>query len=511
MSGLTKDSNATGLRFAEESSIKVLPGSPIWYPLEPNSYADFGGQLKLLARNPINASRQRKKGVITDLDASGGFNQDLTQNNLTRMFQGFFFADIREKATNLPMNAAAIAFSGTTSGTKTYTLASGTVGSQFVAGDLVFASGFGETSNNGLKTVSSSTALTVVVAETVVTEVPPAGAKLQKVGVKMAAATLDVDVSGSYPKLTRASGTVDFTTFGLVPGEWIFIGGDAAGTKFATATNNGFARVRSVTASSIELDKTSATMVAEVGTGLTIQLFFGNVLKNEKDPTLIKERSYQLERTLGNDANGLMSEYLLGSIPSELKLNIKQADKVTCDLSFVSVDNEQRDGTLGVKAGTRPNLVDAPAYNTSSDFSRIKMHVLSDGAPNPAPLFAFLTELNLSVNNSVSPNKAVGTLGAFDVTAGTFVVTGSVTAYFADIAAVQAVRNNADVSLDFALVKNNAGLLWDVPLIGLSDGRLKVEQDKPITLPLTTDAAEGIQGHTFLLNEFPYLPNAADL
>ncbi len=505
------DSNVTGLRYAEEDTIKNLPVSPVWYPLEPNGYNDFGGQLTTVARNPINPSRQRKKGVTTDLDASGGFGQDLTQNNLTRLLQGFFFADIREKATNIPTNGTAVPFSGVTGTSKTYTLGSGTVGSQFLAGDLVLASGFGQASNNGLKNVASSTALTVVVTQTAVDETPPATAKLIKVGFQFGSAEMNIDVSGSYPRLVRGSGTKDLTTLGLVVGEWVFIGGDAAATKFSTAGNNGFARVRAVAATYIEFDKTAGTMAAETGTGKTIQLFYGNVVKNERDANLIKRRTYQLERTLGQDANGTMSEYLVGAVPNELSLQIRQADKVTVDLSFVATDNEQRDGTAGVKTGSRPDLVDAPAFNTSSDFSRIKMHLLTAGNSNPTALFAFLTELTLTINNNVSPNKAVAVLGAFDVSAGTFQVSGNVTAYFADIAAVQAVRNNSDVTLDFALVKNNAGLVWDIPLLALGDGRLNVEQDQPITLPLSVDAAESAAGYTLLLNEFPYLPNAADV
>jgi len=503
------DSNVTGCSFAEEESIKVLPVTPVWYQLEPNGYNDFGGQLSLVSRNPINPSRQKKKGVITDLDASGGLGQDLTQNNLTRLLQGFFFADIREKASSAPMNGAAVTITGVTAVDDTYAAASGL--DVFASDYLVLASDFDQAANNGLKLVSSAVATGVVVGDGLVDETPPANAKLQVVGIQFSTGEVDVDVSGSYPRLTRASGARDWTTLGLIPGEWCHLGGDTAATVFSNVPNKGFIRVRAVGVDYIELDKTSYTMTAETGTGKTIQLFFGNVIKNESSQALITRRTYQIERQLGEDDNGVMSEYLVGAVPSELSLQIRQADKVTVDLSFIATDNEQRDGTTGVKSGTRTTITDAPAFNTSSDFSRIKMHQITAGNANPDALFAYLTEMTLTINNNVSPNKAVGVLGAFDVSAGTFSVEGSVTAYFANIAAVQAVRNNEDVTVDFALVKNNAGLVMDVPLLALGEGRLNVEQDQPITLPLSIDAAEGSNNHTLLFNEFPYLPSLADL
>lgn len=501
------DSNVTGLRFAEEASLKTLPGSPVWYPLEPNSYSDFGGQIATVARNPINPSRQRKKGVTTDLDASGGFNQDLTFNNTTRLMQGFFFADIREKKTTVPMNTAATPITGVTGASKTYAAAAGLTG--FLANQLIMASGFGVTANNGLKSVASaSTATAVVINEVISDEAsPPAAAKLEAVGYQFASATLDVTMNGSLVRLNRASGTFDMTTLGLIPGEWVYVGGDAAGTQFAN--NRGFARIGVIDATYIEFDKVSWTPQAEVGTGKTIRLFFGSVLKNESDPSLIKRRTYQVERTLGADANGTMSEYLVGAVPNELTLNIAQADKVTMDLTFVAVDNEQRTGTQGVKSGTRPTLVPGSAFNTSSDFSRIKLALASSTDAAPTPLFAFATEMSLSVNNNVSPNKAIGVLGAFDTSAGTFEVGGSTTAYFADVTAVQAVRNNSDVTIDIIMLKKNLALLWDIPLLSLGDGRLAVEQDQAITLPLENNAAESKFGHTLLFQSFSYLPDVA--
>lgn len=503
------DSNVTGLSYAEEESIGVLPVTPVWYPLEPNSYNDFGGQLTTLARNPINPSRQRKKGVITDLDAAGGFNTDLTQTNLQDILQGFFFADLRRKAE-------VSGFSAVDATDDAYDKASGL--DVFEAGDLVFASGFTNAGNNGLKRVDTVTSSTVEVTTDLVAETPPASAKLVAVGFQFGSGEVEIDVSGTFPALSRASGAKDFTDFGIIPGEWIYVGGDIAASAFAETENNGWKRVRSVTATDIVFDKSAETMVTDAGTSKTIQLFFGRVLKNELNTDIVR-RTYQLERLLGAPDTAqptqIQSEYLVGAVPNELTLNVDTADKITVDLSFVATDHEQRTGATGKKSGTRVALVEADAFNTSSDFSRIKMGLASNTDEAVTPLFAYVTQMSLAINNNVSPNKAIGTLGAFDVTAGTFQVSGNVTAYFSNVTAVSAVRNNSDVTFDFAIMRSNAGMVVDVPLVALGDGRLNVEQDQPITLPLTMDAATAAKldstlDYTLLMVFFDYLPTAAD-
>ena len=113
-------------------------------------------------------------------------------------------------------------------------------------------------------------------------------------------------------------------------------------------------------------------------------------------------------------------------------------------------------------------------------------------------------------------NKAIGVLGSFDVTEGTFQVDAQMTAYFSNVAAVQAVRNNSDVTLDMHMMANNAGISLDVPMIGLGDARLNVEQDQAITLPLSAEAGTGAKydpnmDHTLLMVFFDYLPDLADV
>jgi hypothetical protein len=624
------DSNVTSTSFAEEESIGVLPGSPIWYELEPNEFDSFGAEIKTVARRPINSSRQRKKGVTVDVDASGGLTQDVTLSNLQRIMQGFLFASHRTKG-----ELSVTAVDGTNND---YEPASG--GAVYEAGDLLFAKGFDEIANNGLKVVSGTiTGTSIPVTDTGLITETGADGVISKVGFQFGsgAVSVNADPGVAYPKLvigaagaatgtltltgnpadgdtvtigttvytfetgaldaaykvdvgataadtivnlvhaingtgtpgthyatgtvlhpdvTAADGAGDtvvvtakvagakgntiittevggqtswgsgtltggsgkvFTSLGLIPGEWIFVGGDQAAEQFATAAINGFARIRSITATEITLDKTSGDWVDDAGAAKTIRLYFGRVLKNEALRSLQVRRTYQLERTLGkkDEADAFdQSEYLIGAVPDELSFEYATADKLMFSLSFVANDHETRDGTVGPKSGTRVSPVDTDALNTTSDVSRLALSIVSDTNANPAPLFAFVTDLSLTVKNNITPNKAIAVLGSFDQTAGLFEVDAEMEAYFADVAAVGAVRENEDVSLDMTLARDNAGLTWDLPLVSLGDGRAEVELDEAIKLPLTAGAATARKihadlDHTLLVVFWDYLPDAA--
>lgn len=502
------DSNETGLAFAEEvlGTPGILPATPEWWPLEPNEYDDFGGELTLLARRPINPSRQRKKGSITDLDAGGGFNQDLTNTNTQKLLQGFMYASFREK----PM-AAVTSVSATGVVVADETL--------FFANMLVLASGFNNSANNGLKLVTSVDAGTSEVrfAGTAVEGSPPADAKIVVVGYQAAAGTLDVVVTGNFATITSTAG-VDFTTLGLIAGEFMYVGGDGAGLAFATAANNGFKRLYSVAAGALVIDKSVAAMVAEASTTETVQLFFGRVLKNELG-SLIVRRSYNVERQLGapdtSTPSQFQAEYLVGAFGNEMTINIEQADKINVDFSFVALDNQQRTAAEGLKAGDRMTIEEADAYNTSTDFNSMRLALFNGADEAPDPLFAHILDLAVTVNNNVSVNKAVAVLGGFDVTLGIFEVSAEVTAYFSTVETVQAVRNNENVTFHAAIAKNNAGFVLDLPLVALGDARLEVEIDEPITLPLMMDAATAVAlnpdtDYTMLWCFFDYLPSVAE-
>lgn len=497
------DSNVTGLAFAEEATLKVLPGSPVWYGLEPNSYSDMGGEITNVARSPINQSRQRQKGTTTDLDASGGFNQDFTQTNFTRLLQGFFFADAREKPNTAPLNGTQIDLTSVTA-TDEYAAASGLT--IFKPGHLILASNFSTTTNNGLKLVDSASATLVNVAQTLVAEAsPPANAKIEAVGFEFPTTDASLVVSGTT-SIKLVSAATDLTTLGMTPGEWIFIGGDDTLNNFASNAE-GYARIKSIAATNIEFSETTFTPATDAGTGKKIRIFFGTVIRNEKDPNLIVRRSYNIERQLGQDDDGTQSEYLIGSIANEFTLNVPQADKLNADVAFISLDNEFRNGLEGVKAGTRVAIPGEAAYNTSSDIYRLRMNIVDPLNLNNTALFGYVTEMTMAINNNATPAKAVGVLGAFEVTVGDFEVSGSVTAYFSTVEAVRAVRNNSDVAMNIIAAQDNKGVAFDIPLTSLGGGRINVEKDAPITVPLEPAGAENSLGYTMMTVFFSYLPN----
>lgn len=498
-----QDSNSSGLRYALETSLRVLPGTPNWIELEPNSFSDFGAQYSQVTRNSINARRSRRKGAVVDVDAGGGFNQDLSIFNTVDLLQGFFFAAADQAYSSQGLNTAAVPFTSTTA--TTYVAAGGLGFNVTTIGNLVYASGFAAAANNGLKLLSAATATTLTTTGLVVDAAPAATAKVETVGHQFAASALSIVMSGNLVRLTGTS----MNTFGMVPGEWVFLGGDTALTRFVN--NQGWARINNVTSTYWEFDKVSWTPQAEAAGVLTIQVFYGTIVKNQIVPANIVRRSYNLERTLGVGNAGalLQAEYLEGAVANEWTITVPQADKVTCDWSFVAIAHVLQNSTTGPKTGNRPTLSAGSAFNTANGLKRIRLSLLDPTTSTPTPLYAFFSDVSLTVNNNVSVNKALGVLGGFDVTAGIFDVSGSVSAYFADVDSLNAMKNNSSATLDFSVVQDNAGYVVDVPLLTLGDGRLDVQQDQAVMVPLETAAVESSFGHTAQVQHFAYLPTLA--
>lgn len=499
------DSNITGLAYAEEVTLKQLPGTitngvndeadAVWFALEPNGYSDFGAEIATVARSFINPSRQKRKGGVSDLDAAGGFPQDLTQSNLQRLLQGFFFADAHQRGSSSPLNGDRSVMSVSPAG---IAISPGIT----MQGNIHASSGFAEPANNQVHIEGGAVGATVSLCEPdgplIDEPTPPDSARVDCVGHQFGSGDLTLTVVNGVVTLDSA---VDFTTLGVQTGEWLFIGGDATASRF---TNAGafFARVGLVTADKLTLEECSGTVVTDTGAGKTIQVFFGTFIRNE---AVAKRRSFQIERQLGNDGDGTQAEYLIGAVANELTINIPQADKVEAELNFVALDTQYRTGVQGVKAGDRIAAPGEDAFNTSTGIYRQRLNIHGTNAP----LFAYITEASLKINNGVSVNKAVGVLGGFDTTAGDFDVTGEITAYFSTVEAVAAIRRNHDVSFNIIGAQNNSGFVFDIPLLSLSGSGPKVEKDKEITLPVNMSAAENKRGYTASMTFFQYLPNVA--
>lgn len=481
---MTRSSNRTGLAYAREveGSLGTLPVTPNWITGEPNSYNDHGGTLTTVARQPINASRQIKKGAVVDKDAVAGFQSDFTQTNMNSLFESCFFANFRLLNRQTVTSVSGTAYTKTSHG--------------YEVGDLIAAKGFTNSSNNGFKEITATTANTYSCSGLVVEASPPATAVTEKVGIQ-APSNGDIQVNADG---NLTSTTFDFTTLQLVGGEWIFIGGDSASTAFSESANNGFKRVSAISANLLTIDKSSTTMALDTAAGVTVQIFVANRLRNEPSPDDIKVISHQFERSL----SGGGYDYVIGAIANTMNLTVGTAGKVEIDLNFVGIDVETRTQVQGEKSGDREVLITENLFNTSSDVKRMKI-----ASTSAVSLSDFVLDFNISLNNNLSPDKAVSVLGAIGVTEGFFNISGSANAYFTDVSTIEAVQNNTDVTIDLIMAKENSGFAFDIPLLGLGEGKPDIQINTPITLPLSYDAGESSFGHTALVNQWVYLPDLA--
>lgn len=495
--------NLSGLYEAEETSPGVLPASPVWHEREPNSYSDFGGAYSMVQRKPIKKDRQFTKGEVSDNSPTSGFTEDLTARNMRRKMQGFLYADAREKPTTFPLNGTQIPITLVDSATKQYRAAAGLT--IFKVGHIVQPVGFASAANNtvGIVTAVAATSITIGAGTLVQDAAPSSTAFLEAVGFAYAAAAVALTLPTGRVLLTMPAGV---NTHGITLGEWIGVVGFA---------NPFYGRVSAFSDTTIEFDKTrGVTPVADPGTGKTISLYFGTVIRNEDDPTLIKTRSYTHERQYGVGAGQVQSVGVRGAQCNQMTLTVPspgQDAKVTVEMSHIALSSFERttvEGPLTSVSGSILAAANDPCFKPGLDVFTHKLTVIDETTLNPTALVAYNSEASVVINNNLAGNKAIETFGNSGINVGEFSVSGSVTAYWTSVAATRAVRQGAELTWDLILTKANRAVIFDIASLGLGNGRETVEANTPIKLPLDTAAGKGKFGYTLLTTFLRYVPSA---
>ena len=297
--------------------------------------------------------------------------------------------------------------------------------------------------------------------------------------------------------------TFDLTTLGLVRGQAVFVGGLTESSAFATSADHGLARVQSISANLLTLDKRQQAYSADDGDGKTIQLFYGWFLRNVPlDHEKFKEHYYQFELAypglMDGDATGY--EYATGNLINTLELSLPLSDKSTMSVETFGKDVE--DITETRKNWTIHSPLFTEAYSTTSDFMRLRIQNVDETG-----LTTLLKEATLNINNNAGGENVLGKLGPEFVNYGNFDITLETTAVFTNAAAVSKIRNNCTVTADFCIVNNDAGFYFDIPAMTLGDGNRDFAVNEKIKITLNSNAfGDTSLGYTLSQTFFPYLP-----
>lgn len=486
------DTNATALAVTKNEMPATADTK--WLYMEPNDISSFSATLEKTARDPITLDRQRRKGSITSVATAPQFTSDLTLEMVSYFMPGFLFSTW--KGTR-PESYVLV---GTDSVTKTYSVEAGEV---LTAGTLVYADGFVNPENNGLKTVASTgnTTMTIAVDETLVTETAPVTARLYVVGHRAAEGDLQIDALGNL-----ISTTLDFTTLGLTAGQYIHIGGSAAVNQLtgATRTVDGIvvgtkARIAEIAANKLTLEARDVPYTLDAGTGKSVELFFSAFVRNVPvgDVDFVKQ-FYHMEATYNTDP--MLYEYADCCVNNTLTINNSMQDKATLDLAFVGKD--LLPPTTTPRLGVRSNQVETESFGTQSDIVRLRITDTDDNG-----VTTYFKDTNVSINNNVQAEYVLGQLAAEFMNFGNFEVDIDTSVVFTDATVLAAIRNNTTVGFDMAYKNGDGGFVLSFPSATFGDGSKSFPRNAKVTItsPIMVHRDED-RGYSMGVSLFWYLP-----
>ena len=514
--------NNTSLQYAIESSLGVQPTSG-WKLLEPNGINTFGATVTTVARSPISNLRARRKGTVTDLDSAVEFEADLTIDVFNDFIEGFCFAVGVNADMHIPSTAAETTGDSYTVAALTAAQADKLEWVTLNYATLIFARGFTNAANNGLKEIDAdiaSSAVAVSVAENLVDEAsPPANARIELAGLRSLAAaadlTWDYDAGTETAQLISAADITDFSQFGLTAGQFVHIGSGTAGAvinAFENAAANdmfGYARIRSINTAggTITFDKLDAALKFDdaVAPATAVDILFGDFIRNVAvDDAAFIERSFHFEAAwVDLDSVGVDEyEYAAGNFCNSLSFNLPLTDKAGFTPGFIGTDAQQASTVRATGADAALQPLGTGAFNTTSDILRLRIQLLDETG-----LTTDFKNVTLTLNNNVSPEKVLGLLGAQFMNTGNFEVSLEAQLLFTNSDVTGAIRDNTTVTMDFRLKNDDGAVYFDIPELTLGGGDRELPVDESVLVNLTGEAYnDATFGASIGVSSFPIVP-----
>jgi len=287
-----------------------------------------------------------------------------------------------------------------------------TTGTAFVIGHLVYQSGFTAAANNVLAKVTTGGATSYVCSagSFAAEAAPPATARTKVVGIEGASA----DIVATSTGLT--STVMNFVTMGVIVGQWHKHGGGTVGQQWATAANNGWARVTAVSANVVTYDNRPTGWSADAGTGKTIRIFFGDVIRN--GTTLLGQT---LERTfLGQTTPTYIRQ--TGMVVDQISTDVVTEAGITGQFTFMGMAGSQSTSLLS--SATYAAAPTGTVMTANVNVGEIRIGGSASSSPN------WVRRVSTALANNLRRKTAVGTVGAVDIGVGSCDVTGTVETYF---------------------------------------------------------------------------------
>lgn len=168
-------------------------------------------------------------------------------------------------------------------------------------------------------------------------------------------------------------------------------------------------------------------------------------------------------------------EYFTGCEVNSLSLNIETNAMVTGTINFVGKDI----GFTTASLDPDPN----PSF-TDSPFDGFKGQLIEGGAP-----IAVVTSLELSIENSIEAAFVIGSDSAGALTAGRINITGTISAYFANMDLLKKFVDEEETSIVFMLGDGaRKSYRFTLPRVKYSGGDNPVDGEGPVTLSMPFQA-----------------------